>query len=343
MPPLSLVSLLHAPQNPQSLSLTSTTTSSSTSTTTSSSPSTKRRLHRSFSEGSSESSSAEFMKEGQRPLPFLLNNNSSNNNSNSNNNNNKGLPSFAELISTTAAGSNVQEQPEPQEEEEVKHVSFNPKVLVIQPVFLEDSKSNNSKNTTKPTTNSKTSKQSRLLFAKSDCWYTEPDIDEFQKASFLTIKRFQRNWHLTNDDCLRGLESQTTKCTATKVRIKVYNDLVLNKQDTVSKRMIAKSPMKQRQMIGVILKASAQDAYELAQMDAMDAQLYQQEKCCDTITTTTTNDDEQNKEQDGFKCFLFWDLPKWLSPKNNHKFIDTNTAEDKNDVPAAPAIVDLPI
>mmetsp|Transcript_40890 Transcript_40890/g.98604 ORF Transcript_40890/g.98604 Transcript_40890/m.98604 type:complete len:247 (-) Transcript_40890:456-1196(-) len=187
-----------------------------------------------------------------------------------------------------------QQQPVQEPEKSKRGVSFNPQVLVIQPVYHLDAKEEEQNKKRNQFSNNN-------RFAKSQTWYTDQDIDTFQKNAFFTIKRFQRNWNIGQDDCLRGLEAQTTKCTATKVRINVYKDLVLAKKD-MPKRMIAKSPTKTKQIVGVILKASEQDALELAKKDALDALLYQQEP------------DEDNDNQ-GFKCF-FWDLPKWMTSNN---------------------------
>jgi len=202
------------------------------------------------------------------------------------------------------APTKMMETKQPAEETTTKQrhkVSFNPRVRVIETHYVVDEH------------HSVEGKHKASIFDPSTTWYTNQEIDEFQKHAFRCIRRFQRSWQMSKDECLRGLESQTTKCTATKVRIHVYKDLLLAKKDA-TKRLVTKSPQKVRHMMCVILRASEQDALELAQMDALEAEKYQQ------------NLPDSESEEEGFKCFL-WDLPRWLVPKNNK----------------TPAIVDVPI
>ena len=164
-------------------------------------------------------------------------------------------------------------------------VSFNPRVRVIETHYSETS---------------------QHIFDPSKTWFTEQDIDEFSKSAFHIIQRFQRSWHLREEDCLRGLESQTTKCTATKVRIHVYKDLLLAKKD-FTKRMLEQSPGKVRHMMCLILKQAEQEALELAQLDAQEALNYQ-------LGIQEDLKEESSLQEQPFKCF-FWELPKWLAPK----------------------------
>lgn len=172
-----------------------------------------------------------------------------------------------------------------------KQVSFNPQTMIIQ----------------------QTRDKSAFFNNPHATWYTEHDIGNFQRDAYFTIRRFHRQWQMGSNDCLRGLEGQTYKCSATKIRIGVYKELVLAKTDQ-TRRMIAKNPSRARDMMCIILKASKQDAVELANKDSQEAQRYQ--------------DPALEEEDDQAKCF-FWELPKWFRPKWFHN--------------QSPAIVDLPI
>jgi hypothetical protein len=137
---------------------------------------------------------------------------------------------------------------------------------------------------------------------KAKTWYTDTEISIFQQQACDTIRRFQRK-RLSREDCLRGLECQTTRCTASKLRIAFAHDLILNEK---RKREIA-DPNRLSQMLAIITTASEEEALEIARQDAEEARLHHHEK------NNSGDGDDGETTSKPFRCF-FLEFPKWFLP-----------------------------
>jgi hypothetical protein len=137
---------------------------------------------------------------------------------------------------------------------------------------------------------------------KAKTWYTDTEISIFQQQACDTIRRFQRK-RLSREDCLRGLECQTTRCTASKLRIAFAHDLILNEK---RKREIA-DPNRLSQMLAIITTASEEEALEIARQDAEEARMHHGEK------NNSGDDDNDETTSKPFRCF-FLEFPTWFLP-----------------------------
>lgn len=150
-------------------------------------------------------------------------------------------------------------------------VSFNPEIRVLETLSKKECESS------------------------STLWYSQQEIGRFQNRAYDTVRRFQKK-KLCREDCLRGLECQTIRFSASRIRVSLSHDLVLNE---TTKFEIA-HPGRCAQMLAVINAASEEEALDIARQDAVEAKSYQAQG-------------DQDFQVKPFRCFFF-DLPAWLVP-----------------------------
>jgi hypothetical protein len=122
-------------------------------------------------------------------------------------------------------------------------------------------------------------------------WYTEKEIMKFKKQASDIIRRFQRK-KLYQRDCLRGLEYHTSRFSASKIRVALCRDLILDEK-TMFK---VTDPNHLAEMLAIITTASEEEALDAARQDAQEARTFHF---------------FENNEGKPYRCFFF-NLPKWL-------------------------------